>query len=301
MFNTCILLSTYNGERYLREQLDSLLLQQADIIIRDDGSNDNTLGIITDFCNRFPDRVKILETTGNMGVAMSFITLLRYAVSQAYDYCFFCDQDDVWLPEKCARALQKIGTADAPALYFSRKKIVDGDLRPMDALDRVSYRGDFWDCFAYSNVYGCTMCLNKPLAELAIKNDYTGKRYLHDAFIYRMAITVGATVIYDDWESLLYRQHGGNVVGTVGSKGIGDKISKDTGKKRKHYMQEMMRDILGSCGAQLPEKTGKIVNMVSCYNKDGKTKLALLKEVAFSNANPALKAKLIVKIAGDIL
>ena len=96
---TCVLLSSYNGEKYLAEQIDSLLHQEGiilNVIIRDDGSTDNTIGIIQKYVEKYPSLINLISSNGNVGVSRSFILLLKYAFSMKFDYYFFCDQDDFW-------------------------------------------------------------------------------------------------------------------------------------------------------------------------------------------------------------
>ena len=96
-----ILMSTYNGERYLREQIDSLLNQTYKdwkLYIRDDGSTDETISIIESYVNDYPDLIVLLkDDLGNLGSARSFMRILSVVDA---DYYMFCDQDDVWLPNK---------------------------------------------------------------------------------------------------------------------------------------------------------------------------------------------------------
>ncbi len=294
----CILLSTYNGEAYLREQLDSLLTQGADIIIRDDGSKDRTLNIIEEYKNKYLNRIFVLESDKNIGVANSFIALLTYAISLSYDYYFFCDQDDVWSSEKCERAIRMMEDKKAQ-LYFSRKKIVDRNLSPMDIVDKINYHGNFWDALEHSNISGCTMCIQKDLAEKVILNDFKGKRYLHDAFIYRLAVVLNLDIVNDDWESMLYRQHGDNVVGSVDNKSLTDKFSKETTKNRKHYMQEMFRDMLYQY--KIPTDSRRIMEHITAYDTNIKSRFSLIGKIIGSPASPQLKAKLIIKIATNVL
>lgn len=297
MMKICILLSTYNGEKYIQEQMDSLLIQNADILVRDDGSTDETLNILNSYQQIYPKRIQIINSQRNLGIANSFITLLSYAVKQGYDYFFFSDQDDVWLPEKCSRAVKKLEENSAQ-LYFSRKKIVDSNLTPLGIEDYIDYHGYFWDCFNYSNISGCTLCIHKSLAEKVILNNFENKRYLHDAFIYRLAIVLDVGIVFDDYESILYRQHSGNIVGAINRKRFRDKLSKDAIKNRKHYMQNIMKDIFDSY--QIPNKNAEIMRLILNYNTLKKKK-EFLRKIITSNASIKLKANLIYKILFDIL
>ena len=104
-----VLMSTYNGEKYLDKQLESILNQNVknvDILIRDDGSKDNTIKIINKWLVEFPKRIK-LETKENIGVVKSFFELVKAAPID-YDYYFFSDQDDYWSEKKLEKAIEKM-------------------------------------------------------------------------------------------------------------------------------------------------------------------------------------------------
>jgi glycosyltransferase involved in cell wall biosynthesis len=104
-----ILLATYNGARFLREQLDSLFnqtFQDFTVLIRDDGSTDNTVQIIEEYNQKFPNKITLLEDSfKNVGATQNFGILLENATA---DYIFFCDQDDIWVKHKIEKSLQKI-------------------------------------------------------------------------------------------------------------------------------------------------------------------------------------------------
>jgi glycosyltransferase involved in cell wall biosynthesis len=140
-----VLLATYNGERFLREQIDSILAQTlpgVSILARDDGSNDSTPQILEDYGRRSPDRFRILPTVTPTGSARdNFLALLH--ASEA-PYIAFADQDDVWLPQKLERQMnamhgleQRYGTS-TPLLVFSDLRVVSDDLtsiaRPSGAI-----------------------------------------------------------------------------------------------------------------------------------------------------------------------
>ena len=105
MQSVCVMMSTYNGERYLEEQVLSILNQkgiETYLIIRDDGSTDNTCRILDKLCLLNTDRIKVYKGK-NIGYNKSFLKLLGYA--EGYDYYAYADQDDYWLPDKCLRAI----------------------------------------------------------------------------------------------------------------------------------------------------------------------------------------------------
>ena len=141
MEEVCILLSVYNGETYLCEQIDSILGQKEvaiHLIIRDDGSKDDSVNLLKAYQKKYSN-IDILENNGkNHGVFGNFMNLLRESLVMYPDvnYFFFSDQDDVWMEKKCLWAIQSIGELkDTKALYFSRKKLVDSDLNELKIID----------------------------------------------------------------------------------------------------------------------------------------------------------------------
>ena len=125
-----VLLSTYNGEKYLKEQLDSLLAQDypnIDILIRDDGSKDSTKQILTGYENH--KNIRVIYGS-NIGITASFLELLKISDPEA-EFLAFCDQDDVWLKDKISRAVAALQKhpSDIPLMYCSRLTIVDESLR----------------------------------------------------------------------------------------------------------------------------------------------------------------------------
>lgn len=125
MYKVAILMSTYNGSRYLSEQIDSILCQEgADVTlyIRDDGSSDQTIDIIKKYAKKYQN---IILTTGqNVGVGNSFMQLV-YDCPDDFDYYAFSDQDDIWLKEKLKVAIDNIKQKDTPTLYASNQMLVD--------------------------------------------------------------------------------------------------------------------------------------------------------------------------------
>lgn len=220
-----ILLSTYNGEAYLPEQLRSFEAQSYPywrIVWRDDGSSDSTRAIMTEFMARVGN-VRCREIGPHkerLGIRRSFFSLLKAA--QDYPFLAFADQDDVWLPDKIGRAVQYIRSVSPsrPALYCGRQIIVDKDLRPLRR--SPSFRSDLpvLSCFAQNIATGCTMLLNQRAAYL-IAQTQSPEKSLHDWWSYIVVTTGGGHVIFDDVPCILYRQHEKNA---VGSRSVGLRI-----------------------------------------------------------------------------
>ena len=209
-----ILLSTWNGGRYLVEQLRSYENQtHRDWTLRwrDDGSTDGTRSILTSF-----DRGRPLADDGRaLGAARSFTRLLRAHVAENIDGPIaFSDQDDVWLANKLARGVAALGTVpdDTPALYCARQRLVDHALRPIGLSPEIRRVPGFPDALTQNIATGCTVMLNPAAQRLAARHEPPDGT-LHDWWAYLLVAAAGGVVIADPEPTILYRQHGRNAVG----------------------------------------------------------------------------------------
>lgn len=206
-------MSTYNGEKYLEEQIESLLRQtypHIEILIRDDGSTDDTISILKRYEERCENIRIFLEK--NVGVTRSFFELL--AKSDA-DYIAFCDQDDIWLEEKVERAVEKLRGIEEPALYCSNKILIDSEANVILDNHKKMLRPGFGNAVIECICTGCTALMNRKLAE-NIREHMPGHAILHDWWCYLVACYVGQ-VVFDEEAYIWYRQHANNVVGQSGS------------------------------------------------------------------------------------
>ena len=206
-----VLMSTYNGEHYIKQQLDSIMSQEkvdVDLLVRDDGSWDSTLGIL----QKYKEKGKLRWYKGeNQGPARSFLTLLQDSSDDA-DFYAFADQDDFWKPEKLDVAVEKLkASKNVPALYFSRTQMTDATLKPTGIIE-IEPLLTFGESLVYEFIPGCTMVFNRKLRDIV--NRYS-PAYLpmHDVWIYSVALAVGAKIYFDKSPHILYRQHGSNTIG----------------------------------------------------------------------------------------
>lgn len=208
-------MSTYNGQQYLEEQLNSLICQKGveiSIIIRDDGSSDDTKCILNNYA-AVNSNIKVIEGK-NCGAAISFWRLLHK--SPEADYYAFCDQDDIWMPDKLVRAvgeLEKFPESE-PALYYSRTKFIDenGENINLRITDYQKTVPSFAQLAAENNATGCTMVWNGKLNEIA-KSFNPGYIRMHDHLLYLICQACNGNVINDEKSYICYRQHGNNVIG----------------------------------------------------------------------------------------
>ncbi|UFS71048.1 glycosyltransferase family 2 protein [Geomonas sp. RF6] len=215
-----ILLSTFNGERYLAQQLDSVLLQECRewrLTARDDGSSDGTVTLLQRYAQQSGGRIRISDDSGeNLGACRSFARLLERSTAQ---YLMFCDQDDVWFPGKVARTFAKLKELEekygkeTPLLVFSDASVADADLALL-APSMWEYQHSAPEIATRMNrlllmnpANGCTMLFNRALAEAALP--VPAEALMHDSWLVLVACALGK-VGYLPEPTLLYRQHGGN-------------------------------------------------------------------------------------------
>lgn len=220
-----VLLATYNGARFLQQQIDSVLAQSyPDVCItaRDDSSTDGTADLLDRAITANPDRVRRLPTDGATGNAKS--NFLRLMTASTAPYVALCDQDDVWLPQKleqCMDAmlvLERQHGPSIPLLVFTDLTIVDRDLQVLHP--------SFWEhqhiqagrigmlpnLLAQNVVTGCTTLLNRALVERCLQMPSTV--FMHDGWIALNACIFGKAAALHT-PTVLYRQHDNNVVGAV--------------------------------------------------------------------------------------
>lgn len=278
METVCILMSTYNGEKYITEQLNSLLRQKdvnVDIIIRDDGSTDNTVKIVQQY-EKYYENIKFF-TGENIGYERSFYFLMKWAGN--YDYYAFSDQDDVWDKDKLISAIDSLEKKDMsiPIVYWCNLKLVDAELNfihYMTTPDDSDFKKGRYIIDKYG--YGCTMVFNKALRDLAIKYEPKSK-ISHDNWVGLLGIFLG-NYIFDNNTYISYRQHGNNVIG-------GDNRWLGTWKRRiknlkniKQYSRALIaQEILNGYRDLLNDDDIRILSVVACYKQSFKKKMELIR------------------------
>ena len=219
---TAILLATYNGEKYIREQIDSILAQTDTdwvLYIHDDGSKDQTMEVVKEYADKYPEQIIVVGGAPTGGAKSNFFYLFHQVEAPFY---MCCDQDDVWLPEKIEITRKEMenlirGDEDKPALVFTELCVVDGELNVI-AENMRDYQG--LDCknvrlnraLIQNVVTGCTMMVNRVLRdELTKITEYTDV-LMHDWWATLVAERFGK-VSFIEQPTILYRQHGNNGVG----------------------------------------------------------------------------------------
>ncbi|MCM1157272.1 MAG: glycosyltransferase family 2 protein [Bacteroidales bacterium] len=212
-----ILMATYNGEKYLREQLDSLLkqtYQDIQILIRDDASSDGTVEILAEYSRKYSN-INYYEGH-NIGAQKSFFDLFAHVDKRA-DFIAACDQDDVWYADKLETALKALEMVKEPALYCGRTQLTDENLNPLeDKLRKKSPKVTFGNALIESTCTGCTMVINRALYDF-IDGRWPAESLIHDWWFCQVALGFGR-VIYDDEPHIFYRQHANNTIGLDNSR-----------------------------------------------------------------------------------
>ena len=222
--NTCkiaILLSTYNGERYLPEQLDSILSQKYQdfrVYVRDDGSSDQTMTILKRYCS-LTDKIILLESNENMGATRSFLSLLDCVESQYY---MFCDQDDVWYDYKVSDTYahmvqQEQGSPNVPIIVYTDLSAVDANLDVVIE-SMWEFRGhqeslphSYHYLCHYNDMDGCTMMMNNLAKRTVNRNIGQIPEFVyHDWFIALSAASEGGVIVPFPEVTMKFRRHGNN-------------------------------------------------------------------------------------------
>ncbi len=218
-----ILLSTYNGEQFLGDQLESLVRQTlTDWVLywRDDGSTDGTVAVMQGFmAGPGAGRCHAVSSPrGRLGPTSSFMALLRSAVLADADLgaVAFADQDDVWLPEKLERAVAALRSDPRPTLYCSRQILVDKALHRIGVSAALRRPPQFPAALTQNVATGCTVVLN-PAAARLVAGSHPPAATLHDWWSYLVVSASGGRLVADATPTVLYRQHGGNAVGAPAS------------------------------------------------------------------------------------
>lgn len=257
-----VVLSTFNGARYLTEQLNSLInqtYQNVQIIVRDDGSEDETCEILKGFSQEY-GRVNVL-CEHNIGVVGSFLRLLELVPSDT-DYVALCDQDDVWSEDKIERAISMIGEVEpgCPAMYCGAVEVVDENLNYI-RVEKLAKREPSLENALVQNVaIGCTTMINRAALRLV-----TGKKVsvseilMHDWWLYQVISAFG-TVLFDNAPKTQYRQHGGNVIGSSsGVKLWVDRIERQLGPNNR-VIRRQAKELLRAYGSEMCAKNCRLVS-----------------------------------------
>lgn len=243
-----ILLATYNGECFVKEQIESLMKQtynNIQVIVRDDGSSDETVNILNKLKTIYSDKLFIVKDKKKCGSSKSnFMQLLKHATA---DYVMFCDQDDFWFSEKVHTTLKAMKkyeelNPEKPVLIYSNYEETDSQLIPIKSNKKnnqiYNEHLDVNHLLVQNYVTGCTMMINKLLYQNTL--EYRDEMLMHDWWIALYAATFGKIIHIQD-VLMYYRQHQNNVVGAINVRSLSYIIRKALDNNTKNSMQAYLR------------------------------------------------------------
>lgn len=290
MKNILVLMSTYNGAEYLDEQLNSILTQNditPQLLIRDDGSTDDTLRILKGYQLRYPDQIELIEGD-NIGWIKSFFTLAEYASRHytGYRYYSFSDQDDIWLPNKLKRAVEYISSLPpGPQLYCSNLYYYKNGLN-QGFIHKETLKPTFKNSLIRNYAAGCTIVINDALLhKMLIEPPDISIAY--DYWLYLIAILCGS-VIVDPEAFILYRQHGNNQIG------IKRNFTEIWRRRLKSFFsiirvrakENLACELLRIHGASMPQDAKDSVLKLANYRTSIKRRLSLLFDNGYTFNKP---------------
>ena len=270
-----VLLSSYNGEKFIEDQIESVLQQKGvdiELFIRDDGSKDGTRNILARYKDKGTFPVHIYEEQ-NIGVMESFWKMVQ--IVPKAEYYAFCDQDDVWFPDKLQRAVEVLKKNDGPCLYIGNVILVDQNLEPLHKVPCLMSREKYSPIRCVvphgDRVLGCTMVWNDALQSI-IRNRRINVYYAHDQQMYFIASMLGH-VSFDEAPQMEYRQHGANAASSCTARGKWKRILKNFKRSfirlfgkdafTKNDIERRNKELLEKCGDLLDEGKKQLLKL-SC-------------------------------------
>ena len=241
-----ILMATYNGEKYICQQIDSILSQTCtdwELYIHDDGSTDNTIAVVESYVEKYPNKIHLIDGKSTGGAKYNFFYMFGQVEAPYY---MTCDQDDVWLDKKIELTYDKMLTienkADVPCLVYTELRVVDSELNTiadtMSGYQSLDCHKRTINQFILQNsVTGCTMMVNRALRDKMLRITDIDNTIMHDWWAALVAAQFGKTAFIDE-PTILYRQHGDNSLGALGINKLSYIVRRVWQKKQ---IQESMR------------------------------------------------------------
>lgn len=290
-----VLMSTYNGEEYIRQQIDSILAQQCacefELLVRDDGSVDGTKQILEEY----REQGKLKWYCGkNLGPAKSFLDLVRR--SPGYDYYAFSDQDDYWNPDKLEMAVSTLRGESENCVYFANAQLVDENLK---SFGRTVYekqpRTDFTTVSCAGGILGCTVVFDKCVSKLIQEKPLPDRVCMHDYFVSELCLATGGKLVYDNRVCMRYRQHRANVLGVPHS--FAGRIKNRTRlvlRSEKVSVAEQANELLNLYGEMIPLENQQWLQKLAAYNRNflSRAQMALSNRYHCASANMGLSIRL---------
>ncbi|MDF2942685.1 MAG: hypothetical protein K0S01_1543 [Herbinix sp.] len=279
MSTVAIVMTTYNGEKYVGEQMESILdssYQDYELFIYDDGSTDGTMSILRSYESQYPTKIHAYQNVVNLGVTLNFLQALARTTT---DYVMFCDQDDIWKTNKIAVTLKRMRHMEAqkgkdtPLAVFTDAIVVDSELNVLKnsffcAGHLNPCKTDLPHILMENKLIGCTVMVNATLRKVLQSHNLPNEAKFHDWWIALIAATFGK-IGYVNEGTLLYRQHGGNVVGNTGFLAyFNNRItSLETQKEALQALMRQAEEFLTVYGDLLSEEKMDIIQCFANLNQ----------------------------------
>lgn len=293
MEKVLVLMATYNGEKYLEQQLESLFSQKGvtvSLLVRDDGSTDGTCAILDRWAEKHPIG---WYAEGHLGAKYGFLELVGKALDSDTEFFAFCDQDDVWDADKLQIALERLQTADRakPALYYCGQRLVDEALQPLST-HKLNAKRSLPARFVFGDIAGCTGVFNRALAEAVAAYQPEYMR-MHDLWILKVCCALGGQVFVDPEAHIAYRQHGNNVEGLSNS--FRSKVQR-FGRYYRHDITAHMEQLKKGYDGQLCDEYRSLIDRILlCREKPG-TRWALLRQYNIDFCNKGIALAFFLKV-----
>ncbi len=278
MAKIAILLATYNGEKYIKEQLDSLKRQTCQDFVcylQDDGSTDKTVEAIHQWMDANVEgmQYQLLDGPSCGGAKENFLWMLTQVDAEYY---MFCDQDDVWLPNKIEKSLAALTQGDRLCV-FTDMCVVDENLKVTDTsfirhIGRSPQRIGYAQIIMDNPAAGCTMMFTRQLRNLAMQLPDSKQIQMHDVWVLSLAAAMGEDRVAAIDEPLVcYRQHGNNEMGAQTEsrmeklgRNIRDFCNGTIAQEKKQFLQ-ISRDLAGQLAMieEIPKETREILQKFS--------------------------------------
>jgi glycosyltransferase involved in cell wall biosynthesis len=271
MSTVAVVMATYNGEKYVAEQIESVLasdFSDFELFIYDDGSRDNTLNIIRDYERQYPEKIHVRQNEVNLGVALNFLGAMARTDTE---YIMLCDQDDVWKPDKIAKTLKRMKSMESkygkelPLAVFTDAEVVDGQLKPISnsffRFNRLDPRKtDLAHILMENKFIGCTVMINGYVRRLLSSHPLPKQAKFHDWWLALIAASMGKISFINEG-TLYYRQHSANVVGGSGFMTyIQNRLANlHMQKEALHKLMLQAEDFLTLYHEFLPEESARLI------------------------------------------
>ena len=266
-----VFVSTYNGEQYLKVQLDSIIAQKdvdVSILVSDDLSKDNTVKILEEYAKEGKIKYRVNKTNKNF--TYNFLDMIYENVDSDFDYFALADQDDFWLEDKLISGIQKL-QAENKHFYCSNLSVVDGNLSGAHPMNKFKIKNQRHTPNILENICtGCTAIFDREFMK-ALSKHYPNNIYLHDYWLMLVAVFV-SNFVYDETPHILYRQHGNNMIGSE-KEGLSEYYKKFSSSKS--HRHQLVEELITGFKDDISERDLKDLNAFLKYKKNFFTKFGI--------------------------